>query len=818
MAVVAITTAARDESVSFRFEDAGAKSVALAGEFNNWKPDAMERDSQGAWTKTLELVPGTYGYKFIVDGKIWLNDPVNPARKTVGGLNNSAVVVGDGVFRESTGPKEWTFTYTDGGAREVFVAGSFNGWNTTANPLRKNEGGVWTTTVQLPPGETSYKFIVDGQWRTDPGNPKLVPDGRGGSNSAVTIESLKVLNDKALVSFRHTARGFTGQMRSWLEQKRFADLEKIASELRTSQARWSSGVWKLDDFYAAVSAGKDEYEKIAPLLDEWIKEFPDSITPRVAKAESLAEYAWDARGRGWAEEVKPEAWPVFKERLLEAQKVVEDARKLPVKDPALDRAMQTVHLGRGGDFGRESYEALFSAAVAAFPDYYDYYFAKATYLLPRWYGEPGEWEKFAESAAASSPEGNVLYTRIAWATSHYYDNIFKETEISWPKMRQGFEAMMKAWPDSKWNLSAFLKFAIQARDFATARGLLKQIGDEPDILAWGTPGRWRESMRMLTEGAATPPLSSWKMPGTVGSIAVMPDGKKFAAITWRGWLAIFSVGENEPEFAKEFAGEGGAHVAVSPDGKWLAAAFRPKDAPAKVRVFELPRMSERVIIDDWKGEVSRLIFTPDSRTLLVTGGVFNSEGRISLWDVDTGKVTPLVEGALPNGFAAHAALSPDAKLLALADGQTLSVWDFPGRKIIKRIPQNIGGWVIALAFSPDGKTLAELSGSGQNNNSRDSRFFLWDTGSWNSREIPLDCTGGGPIRLAFAPDGKSIATAGFDYIVRLWNPESGKETASFFGHQGAIQSIAFLPDGKKLLSGSRDDTILLWDVTASKEK
>ncbi len=735
VASIAITAAgARGESTTFRFEDSGAKSVALMGEFNNWKAEAMECDAQGVWIKTIDLAPGTYGYKFLIDGTVWLFDPVNPARKTVGGLNNSAVIVGDGVFRASP-----------------------------------EEGG-------------------------------------------------RILNDKPLVSFKNELNGFVRQMRSWLEQKRFADLENMAAKLRTSQARWSSGSWKLDDFYAAISADRREYERIAPLLDEWIKMFPDSVTPRVAKAESLTEYAWDARGRDWAAEVKPEAWPIFEERLRQAEAVVEEARKLPVKDPALDCAMQTVYLGLGSQIGREKYEKMFSAAVAAYPDYYGYYFTKAYYLLPRWHGEPGEWEKFAEHAAAFSPEGNILYTRIAWANSHTYDNIFRETAISWPKMREGFEAMMKKWPDSKWNRSAFLKFAIQARDFATARGLLKEIGDEPDILAWGSPGRWRESMRMLTEGAAARPVASWKMTGTVGSIAVMPDGKKFAAIDWKGALAIFGIGKKEPEFAREFAGEGGAHVAVSPDGKWLAAAFRPKDAPAKVRVFELPGMNERVIIDDWKGEVSRLIFTPDSRTLVITGGVFNSEGRISLWDVDTGKVTPLVEGALPNGFAAHAALSADAKLLALADGQTLSIWDFPGRKIIKRIPQNIGGWVIGLAFSPDGKTLAELTGSGRNNNSRDSRFFLWDTGTWDSREIPLDNTGGGPIRLAFAPDGRSIATAGFDYTVRLWNPENGQETASFPGHKGTIQAIAFLPDGKRLLSGSRDDTILLWDTGATEKE
>ena len=55
------------------------------------------------------------------------------------------------------------FTYRDANAGSVNWAGDFNGWNATANPM-KNEGGVWSVTLKLPPGEQAYKFVVDGQW------------------------------------------------------------------------------------------------------------------------------------------------------------------------------------------------------------------------------------------------------------------------------------------------------------------------------------------------------------------------------------------------------------------------------------------------------------------------------------------------------------------------------------------------------------------------------------------------------------------------------------------------------------------------------
>jgi hypothetical protein len=76
------------------------------------------------------------------------------------------------------------FTYTDPGAGSVSWAGVFNGWNATANPMSKGDGGVWTVVIPLPDGEQQYKFVVDGQWLADPENP--VTAGEFG-NSVVRI-------------------------------------------------------------------------------------------------------------------------------------------------------------------------------------------------------------------------------------------------------------------------------------------------------------------------------------------------------------------------------------------------------------------------------------------------------------------------------------------------------------------------------------------------------------------------------------------------------------------------------------------------------
>ena len=81
-------------TVRFAFKPArGGKKVELAGEFNNWMPSTMRKQKDGRFVSNIKLPPGTYEYKFIVDGQ-WIVDPDNGARalSTVGTINSVAQV------------------------------------------------------------------------------------------------------------------------------------------------------------------------------------------------------------------------------------------------------------------------------------------------------------------------------------------------------------------------------------------------------------------------------------------------------------------------------------------------------------------------------------------------------------------------------------------------------------------------------------------------------------------------------------------------------------------------------------------------------
>jgi WD40 repeat protein len=111
--------------------------------------------------------------------------------------------------------------------------------------------------------------------------------------------------------------------------------------------------------------------------------------------------------------------------------------------------------------------------------------------------------------------------------------------------------------------------------------------------------------------------------------------------------------------------------------------------------------------------------------------------------------------------------------------------------------------VIAVAFSPDGKTLASESW--------DRTVKLWDAGS--GAVLQTDAGHSGAVSaVAFSPDGKTLASASWDCTVKLWDAGLGAVLQTLEGHSDTVTAVAFSPDGKTLASASVDRTVKLWDA------
>ena len=288
-------------------------------------------------------------------------------------------------------------------------------------------------------------------------------------------------------------------------ERRFDDLEKEAAELRKTKEVFGNGSWKIAQFYDALTCSADEPESMWQLHDrihqEWIAAKPESISARVAYAEFFTDYAWRARGTAFADKVTEKGWQLFAERLAAARKVLEEARALEEKDPYWWMAALTVALGQSWDAAQ--YKVLLAEAHKFEPKYWGYDTSRAYSLLPRWLGQPGDWEAYAEEAAAR-PDGlgAELYARIVIRLRGFHENIFRESKASWPKTREGLAELLRKYPDSLGLLSEAAMLATMAEDRTLAKELFDRIGDrylpsvwrKPERLAhfrhWAETGNW----------------------------------------------------------------------------------------------------------------------------------------------------------------------------------------------------------------------------------------------------------------------------------------------------------------------------------------
>jgi len=116
-----------------------------------------------------------------------------------------------------------------------------------------------------------------------------------------------------------------------------------------------------------------------------------------------------------------------------------------------------------------------------------YDISRANYLLPRWFGKPGEWEAAAEKEI-DRPGGLGLegYAIVAVLMRPYYSDFFHETRMSWDKVRQGMELRHKHYPDSAEILNNYCVFACYADDKELASKLFAEIGDRVIPYCWGS--------------------------------------------------------------------------------------------------------------------------------------------------------------------------------------------------------------------------------------------------------------------------------------------------------------------------------------------
>jgi WD40 repeat protein len=238
-------------------------------------------------------------------------------------------------------------------------------------------------------------------------------------------------------------------------------------------------------------------------------------------------------------------------------------------------------------------------------------------------------------------------------------------------------------------------------------------------------------------------------------------------------------------------------LAFSPDNKTLAVGdYKVRS----VMLWDVISHRQETFASGYNGPVRCVTFAPDGQTL--AGGCLDN--KIRLWDVSSKKHVAEFEHA---GRVSEIAFSPDGLLMAAAtDGvETVRVWSRVTGLLVKEFTSGS-----RVQFSPDGKLLAASSGS---------NVQLWDVAARTKFAPPFEHSTRIAC-LAFAPDGKTLATGDWEGVLRLWDVRRNRLVASRKAHGAVLASIAFSPGIVKparLATGGGDSSVKLWDVAQLQE-
>jgi hypothetical protein len=271
---------------------------------------------------------------------------------------------------------------------------------------------------------------------------------------------------------------------------RYADLDKLAQQLQQQRSRFKGGAWRLHVFFGTLSspgaatATDAAWKAHIAKLENWAQGSPASPTPRIALAQTYLRFAWKARGHGYANTVTPDSWTLFQARVQSARSTLEQSAVLAENSPDWYLEMQGVALDQQWD--RAAFDALAERALAHEPSYYYFATSESNYLLPKWYGKPGDTERYAAEVAnrIGGDEGDAVYFQIAAAI-----NCCGRTQapaLSWTRVQRGFAAIESLYRSTNHERNVMAYLAVRGGDAATAQQLFGRIGNDWSASVWKT--------------------------------------------------------------------------------------------------------------------------------------------------------------------------------------------------------------------------------------------------------------------------------------------------------------------------------------------
>ncbi len=359
--------------------------------------------------------------------------------------------------------------------------------------------------------------------------------------------------------------------------------------------------------------------------------------------------------------------------------------------------------------------------------------------------------------------------------------------------------------------------------------------------------------------------------GGVRAIAFLPDGKHLVTGSSDRTAIVWNIETRQQVATLKGHSAAVRDIACSSDGATIATASED----ATIRLWKTADWTERAIAKGAEDVMFCCVaFSPQGRTL--AGGTI--DGTVKLFDPVDGKERSTLTG--PTDAVTSVTFAPDCHEIVAGSvdksyhrwtaKQKESVAVAPPKIVIETKPKapktvvaatelksvtlQVERPVLSLDVDKTGKLLVIGTGS----NRVAGELQLWDlttqTRKWKGADFKLglpavafssndmiavgnftdkfmrlyNVTNGEKVKelrghravihgIAFAPDGKTFATASLDHEIKIWDALTNRETKTFVGHKDSVHTVEFSPDGKLLLTASADRTARIWSVESGKE-
>ncbi len=368
--------------------------------------------------------------------------------------------------------------------------------------------------------------------------------------------------------------------------------------------------------------------------------------------------------------------------------------------------------------------------------------------------------------------------------------------------------------------------AVFVLQFAPDGRTLLSSGPEPLVRLWDT----KSGEQLFPEAGHA---------GAVTALAFTPDGRAMVSAAEDGTIQVWDVAAGRVRQALGGHRAGVHSLAVAADGRTVLSG-----GEGCLRLHDLATGEERRRFTIGRAPegpyyVVSIGLGADGRTAASWGVTTTREHALfHVWDLKTGAALARREEDATVGYrlfspAAKHALrfaTPPAAAgeggSAAGPGPGLAEPGSPAKVELVEVatgkrplsfphPDYLG---VAWALSPDGRTLVTTTGPPPDGPGGTDALHLWELATGQER-LTIRAAERGPLgrfeQVAFAPDGRTLATARGDRTVQLWDVVTGKELLRRAGPSAAARCLAFSTDSRVLASGHADGGILIWDVAAA---